>query len=242
MSFHWVAAGAFLLLSFGTGLAQGQSGTPGHFESRQDLERRAREAEAANRSGEAWLLKSRLQRGDFQEGDRIVIVVQNPTPSRDTFTVRTGKVIQLPRMDDFQLEGVLRSELNDRLTAHIGRFLRDPQLRAQPLLRVAVLGRVGRPGFYYAAADVVLSDLIMLAGGPAGDADLSKIVIRRGPEVIWTADDTRTAIAEGLSLDRLHLRAGDEVDVGARRRVAWTTVVPLVTSVTALVVTLIRSF
>jgi hypothetical protein len=39
------------------------------------------------------------------------------------------------------------------------------------------------------------------------------MVIRRGGEVIWNAQDTRTALADGLSLDRLHLRAGDELYV-----------------------------
>jgi protein involved in polysaccharide export with SLBB domain len=94
---------------------------------------------------------------------------------------------------------------------------------ATPLLRVAVLGQVRSPGYYYTPADVLLSDVIMKAGGPATDADMNKAIIRRGGETIWNAQDTRTALSDGLSLDRLHLRAGDEIYLPEQRHFSWTT-------------------
>jgi hypothetical protein len=211
------------------------------FETREQLQARIQAAETAHRTSEAWLLKTRLERGDFQEGDRIVLSVPNlRLGGSDTITIRAGKLVQLPGMPDVSLEGVLRSELTDKLTAHIGRYMRDPTVRATQLLRLSVLGRVQRQGFFYVAADALLSDVIMTAGGPAVDADLKNVTIRRSGEVIWKRADTRTAIAEGLSLDRLHLRAGDEIEVGGRRQFTWQTVIPAVTSFVALVVTLLR--
>lgn len=182
------------------------------------LEAEAKKAEAAHRTQEAWLLKSRLQKGDFQDGDRIVVKLLGATMllgsnGNDTITVRAGKMLPLPQMADLPLEGVLRSELTDRLTTHLAKYLRDSSVRATPLLRLAVLGQVRNPNYYYTSADVLLSDLVIKAGGPNPNADVGKMIIRRGGETIWNAADTRTALADGLSLDRLHLRAGDELYV-----------------------------
>jgi protein involved in polysaccharide export with SLBB domain len=139
----------------------------------------------------------------------------------DTITVRAGKMLPLPRMADLPLEGVLRSELNARLSSHLAKYLRDSSAQATPLLRLAVLGAVRAPGYYYTSADVLLSDVIMKAGGPAPNADLGKMQIRRAGETIWSAQDTQTAVSDGLSLDRLHLRAGDELYVSEERQINW---------------------
>lgn len=198
--------------------------TPRDLESRAQLEAEARTAEAENRAGEAWLLRSRLERGDFQEGDRIVVTLLGSTTFNDTISVRAGKLLPLPRMGDVPLEGVLRSELGNRISSHLARFLRDSSVRATPLVRIAVLGQVNRPGFYYTSADALLSDMLMKAGGPGAAADLGKMSIRRGGEVIWTERDTRTAMNDGLSIERLHLRAGDELYVGEQKRTNWAAI------------------
>lgn len=197
------------------------AGAVPELEERSALEAEARVAEEQHRTSEAWLLRTRLQRGDFQDGDRIVVKLLGSTTFNDTITVRAGKMLPLPRMEDVPLEGVLRSELTARLSSHLARYLRDSSVRATPLLRLAVLGQVRAPGYYYTSADVLLSDVIMKAGGPAADADMNKTVIRRGGETIWNAQDTRTALSDGLSLDRLHLRAGDEIYLPEQNHFNW---------------------
>jgi hypothetical protein len=214
----------------------------GDFETRVDLEARAALAESQHRTSEAWVLRNRLEKGDFQEGDRIVVTlhttaVQVPT---ETVTVRAGKVLQLPRMEDLKLDGVLRSELTDRLVHHLAKYLKDPEAQTTPLLRVAVFGAVGRPGYSYSTPDILLNDAIMRAGGPSGDADMNKVVIKRGPEVIWNEEATRTALIDGLSLDRLNLRAGDEIFVPLQRHTSWLTVVGVAASITSIIVTFVR--
>lgn len=210
------------------------------YESRSQIEAQAKAAETANRASEAWLLRQRLLKGDFQESDRMVIVLQNtPTPT-DTYTVRAGKILQIQRFGELSLEGILRSELNDALSRHLAKYLKDPTVRATPLIRLGVLGRVTRPGYYNAAADVILSDVLMQAGGPAPDADLSKLVIRRGPDIIWNSVDSRTALADGLTLDRLHLRAGDEIEVGQKKQIAWTAVLSVASGLIVVITSLAR--
>jgi hypothetical protein len=219
------------------------------FESRAEIESQAKAAEAQHRTGEAWLLRQRLEKGDFQDGDRIVVHLQGNTlmPKDfvgipDTNIVRAGRRLEFPRMADLSLDGVLRSELNDRLTAHFAQYIREPTVRSTPLVRVAVLGQVGHPGYVYTLADAPLSDLIMQAGGPSGSADMAGIVIRRGADVIWDQQDTRAALADGMSLDRLHLRAGDEIEVPARRDISWFAVITGTASAVALLFTIFRHY
>ena len=216
--------------------------TRSDFETRAELEAQVRIAEAQHRDSETWLLRTRLEKGDFQEGDRIVVSLHSTAAvqNTETLTVRSGQILQIPKMDDLSLQGVLRSELTSRFVAHLAKYLKDPEVRTTPLIRIAVLGSVGRPGFYHMSADVVLNDVVMLAGGPAGDADLNGVEIRRGPETIWKANDTRTALIEGLSLDRLHLRAGDEVFIPPKRNIHWGQVLTISLSIITLGVTLLR--
>jgi len=81
---------------------------------------------------------------------------------------------------------------------------------------------------------------VFAKGERLGDADLDKVVIRRGPTIIWDTKDTRTALMDGLSLDRLHLRAGDQIEVGAKRHIQWFNVISLGLGLVTLAVTLIR--
>ena len=71
---------AALLLAFRATAAQMPvaDNRHGQFETRAELEEAARNAELQHRSSEAWLLRARLQRGDFQEGDRILVSIDVP--------------------------------------------------------------------------------------------------------------------------------------------------------------------
>jgi hypothetical protein len=209
-------------------------------ETRAVLEAEAAKAEAQHRTSEAFLLRSRLKRGDFQDGDRIVVkilgtasMIQGVMPQNDTLILRAGKVLQLGQagqMGELSLDGVLRSELNAKVAGHLARFLKDSSVQTTPLIRMAVLGQVKAPNYYYTTVDILLSDMIMKAGGPLGTADwLGNVVIRRGPEIIWNAQDTRTAMVDGISLERLHLRAGDELYVDdVKAGFNWTTILTYV--------------
>lgn len=205
----------------------GTTGSPRReYESRSELETQAKAAEGAHRTGEAWLLRQRLEKGDFQDGDKIALTVQaslmaGPLDLPETVTVRAGRRIELGRMGELSLDGVLRSELTEKVRDHLAQYVKEPLVRTTPLVRVGVLGFVGRPGFFYSPADRPLSDVLMLAGGPIQDANISGVTVRRGDDVIWNAQDTHTAIADGMSLDRMHLRAGDEIFVPQKRHIQW---------------------
>jgi protein involved in polysaccharide export with SLBB domain len=212
-------------------------------ETRAMLEAELKKADAQNRKSEAFLLRTRLEKGDFQDGDRIVVKLLGNTQligwTNDTVTVRAGRVLPFPQLADLPLTGVLRSELTQKISSHLAQYVKDSSVRATPLLRVAVLGQVRNPNYYYTSADVLLSDLVMKAGGPAANADMDNLVIRRGAEIIWSAKDTRAALNDGMSLDRLHLRAGDELYVDDMKgKINWREIASYAIPITSLVVAL----
>ena len=229
----------FSTLAPSRGFAQTAAGSekPLNFETRAELEARAKLAEAKQDTREAYLIRWRLEHGDFRVGDRIVIRhISGVGGSRDTLTVRAGKVLQLPQVGDLPLDGVLRSELGPKITAYLSRYVRDPVLEARQLQRVGILGNVVKPGFYYVSPDAPLSDLLMGAGGPTPNADLEKISVRRDGEVIIDEPNTRRALTGGYSMDVLHMVAGDEITVGKSREIPWGMILPIATTVLGFVI------
>lgn len=249
---HQVVAGACALaLLLGRPLfAQTLAGDPAseRLETRARLEAAAQAAQGAHHDAEALRYRERLAQGDFEEGEKIVVGIQvsglgGPAgaPSAgiggvDTAVVRAGKMLQfakVPNVPPVSLEGVLRSELVETLTQHLSKYLRNPTVTATPLLRVAVMGAVTRPGWYSIPSDVALADVIMQAGGVNTDADMSNAVVRRAGGQLWRAKDVQLALAAGLSLDRLQLREGDEVFVPTRRNWSLTNSIQVLSTAVA---------
>lgn len=171
---------------------------------------------------EAAMIKTRLADGDLQVGDQIDIQVIGQAVFSDSFMVAPGRVLTLPGLPDIPLKGVLRSEARDYLTAQLGKYIKDPQVLVSTKIRLSVFGSVGRPGFYQIPADVLATNAIMIAGGPAADVDMGKVFIRRGETNIWPPDVLQEAMRRGLTLDQLNLQAGDELVVDPRKRVGST--------------------
>lgn len=177
------------------------------------------EAVRRQKAAEAQAIRARLTTGDFAAGDRISVeILGGGQPFRDTVTVGQGQTVSLPNMGQVSLRGVLRSELEPHLRREVGRFLRDVQVNAGSVTRLALMGSVTRPGFYQMSSDAMLSQAIMTAGGPREDADTRQIVIRRGDEELWDRKSVQVALQEGVTLQELGLRGGDEVYVGRVRR------------------------
>lgn len=159
---------------------------------------------------EAQLVIDRLNDGDFRVGDQVAYFIEGETPGWDTTAVEVGPQIRVPTLGTISLDGVLRSELEDHLTREFGRFIQTPRVRAQGLVRVSIEGAVGSPGFYTVPANMLLSDVIMFAGG-LGGGDLEKLHINRGRDLLWEPEVLQELIAAGRTLDELGLFAGDRI-------------------------------
>lgn len=221
--------------------ARGQA-TSGPLTTRAELMALAASAESAAHKGEgdqqqallAAAIRQRLRDGDMQVGDRVVVTIVSDAVHKDTVVVRSGRTLQLMGVVVVPLSGVLRSELQDRVSTEVLKYVKASQIEVTPLLRVGVLGAVARPGFFAFASDIPLTDAIMGAGGPIGTADLSKTTVRRQNQEFRTAAETSKAINRGLTLDQFGLSAGDEVIVGQRREFGLPMILAVTGAITSL--------
>jgi len=175
----------------------------------------------ARARSEAALIEQRLTAGDFRVGDRVALSVETAPQLSDTFRVEAGPRIEIPTIGPISLAGVLRAELEEHLTRELEAYVREPRLRAEALVRLGVQGTVGQPGFYTVPADMLLGELLMTTGGPAPDAAMDELRIQRGTRTIWEGQSLQEAISEGLTLDQLSLRAGDQLVVPVRPPEPW---------------------
>jgi hypothetical protein len=197
------------------------------YASRQYLEQLLRRHEGASRDSiysdavraiakdEANLIRSRLRDGDFEVGDILTVTVAGQASYSGQFTVAPGRVIIVADLAPMPLGGLLRAELTDSLKAYFGRYVRQPQVYVQTTMRLQVFGEVGSPGYHDVSADSRLIDVLTTVGQPGRGADLDRMKIKRGKDVIWDGEALKKAITEGRTLDQLSLRAGDVIDVPA---------------------------
>jgi len=250
---RWLAVTAFLAgLPAMKGECQAQSVSP-LLASRAELSVAATEAEVAAATGDpaqraqnamlAAAIRQRLRDGDLQVGDRIAVTFISDAVHRDTVVVRSERSLELLGIIIVPVAGVLRSELKERVSTEMLKYVKAQKIEVTPLMRVAVLGAVVRPGYFAFASDIPLTDAIMGAGGPTGSAAVERSIVRRRNQQYRSAGETSKAIAGGLTLDQFGLSAGDELVVGERREFGVSKLIGLtgaLASVLAVVVAMSR--
>ena len=177
---------------------------------------------AAERRGaqkEAAAIRDRLREGDFHVGDVLAITITIDSTRTNQLPVRDSLLVDLSPLGRLPLRGVLRSEVRDVVQRFYDQFYRRPEIRVQPLIRVGFLGTVPKPGYYIVAPDAPVADAFSReAGGPAQNADLKRIEVKRGPEVLLDGSGYERTARDGLTFDQLTLRSGDEIHVPLRKR------------------------
>lgn len=166
-------------------------------------------------------VKQRLEQGDFKPGDRFVMVLRQDSVRSDTLVVRDSLRVAVLNLPEFSVAGVLRSELEERMTAHVARYLKNASVRTTQLVRLSVTGAVRNPGFYYAVPDRPLNDLLTSAGGPLAEANLGKVTVTRVGKTILSGKTAKQAVEQGRTLEELDLQGGDAVQVPLKRKVNW---------------------
>lgn len=230
-SFNGITAALLLALCASPTRAQ-TSAAAGTLLSRADLVAAESAAEAAGTRGDqasraksamtAAAIRQRLTEGDFQVGDRVVVMFVTDAVHRDTAIVNSQRALDLPGGIAVQLDGVLRSEIQQRVATEVLKYVKAEHIEVKPLMRVGVLGAVARPGYFAFAPDAPITDIIMSAGGPTLTADVERSIVRRGNQEFRSAAETSKAISTGLTLDQFGLAPGDELVIGQRRQAGFS--------------------
>jgi len=200
--------------------------------TREELERSLQSMPKEDREGtKGKIVRQRLAEGDILPGDKIRLTVVSDTSLSGTFTVRSDGTIVAPNIDPISVRGVLRSELEAHLAKQLARYLRNATVTASSLVRIAVSGSVGRPGFYDLPPESAASDAIVAAGGIGPDGDVQKTIVRRNAEPLYEKQEVRDFFVSGASLDQMSLHTGDEFFVGRR---GSANVLPIIGAITGI--------
>ena len=137
----------------------------------------------------------------------------------DTLTILEGARINVRNIGEISLVGVLRAELQTRVNAAVNEVILNSRAVTRPLVRIAVFGSVGRPGYYSVPLETRLDNLIMLAGGPTVDASTENMRIVRGDTTVLDQREVQSLIATGAVVGVMELKEGDQliVERGAQR-------------------------
>lgn len=174
---------------------------------------------------------------ELHVGDRIALRVDAEVQLTDTFTVRPGPALLLPIVGTVSLAGVPRDQVERALTDAIAKYYRNPVVHARALVHVAVLGEVLRPGFYSVPTDMLMPDILMVAGGPLPTAQVNGMQIVRGGAPLLRGDSTKKSIARGLTLSQVGIRSEDQFVVP--RASDWESKLRVIAAVIAIPVAII---
>ena len=169
------------------------------------------------------LIRERLQLGDFRAGDKIAIWVEEHAPLSDTFDIAADQTVSLPGVGTVALGGVLRSELQPKVEEAVAQTIRNPRVRTQSMLRVAVEGSVTLPGHYLVDSDDPLSEVLMRGGAVTTRGRREGARVERGAETLVSAERFQEALRTGMTIDHLGMREGDRIFVPEDRSALFDT-------------------
>lgn len=183
--------------------------------------------------------------GDFAPGDGVRISVwRDPSFAgregtqdlglNGDFIIDNKGYIQLPIIGEIRAVGQTRKNLASAIEDSLRILAWTMQATCTPLIRITLLGAVNRPGSYLIEPQGSLWGLINLAGGPANNADVRKIYVRRsGKKVIKNLLDS---FEHAHSLEQIGVRSGDQIYVPGVSNITFRTVVDFVTLTASLTV------
>jgi polysaccharide biosynthesis/export protein len=123
-------------------------------------------------------------------------------------------LLSLPKIGSFNVAGVKASELEKHLRAQIGRLYTNFNLSASlgqlRGVKVFVVGPARRPGVFTLASQSTMLSAIVLAGGPAANGSMRKVLLRRDGLVVSELDIYEFLVQGDKSKD-IQLAAGDVV-------------------------------
>lgn len=127
----------------------------------------------------------RVGRGDTLE----IILWKGAEADKITTDVGSNGTISFGYLTDVDVDGLTTQQIDDRLTKGLSRFIRNPRVdvrvKKYRSKSAMVLGAIDTrdpsrgPGKYILSGKETVLDLISRAGGPAADANLSAVNIRR---------------------------------------------------------------
>lgn len=143
-------------------------------------------------------------------GDQLQLEVRDEPAMAGAYAVDDGGRVLLPIIGLVSVGGRDFDEVRGEIESRYARELQNREIRVIPVLRIAVMGEVAKPGVYPIDPTMRLGDVVALAGGLTPNADASRIEVVRDGRVVTVA---RQRDPSSLTA---RLASGDQVVVARR--------------------------
>ncbi len=186
--------------------------------------------------------------GDFKPGDGVrVIAWQNPGAgsqnidelnlSNDYLIDRTGQIF-MPLIGYVRAVGLTRDGLAQILSERYKKFTKGVSFVCKPLLRLAVMGSVARPGSYLVKENATLWEVIDIAGGPVTGANLKKLYYTRGGRMV--AKNLLGQFEQAYNIQEIGIQSGDQLVLPPHKKISLRTVIQVVSLGSSLLLLYLR--
>lgn len=141
------------------------------------------------------------------------VVVWGQEAYSGEFPIDERGILEYPVLGEIQTKDLSVADLRDRIRKGLEAIFNNPFVSVRPQFRMAVLGRVERPGLYTVDPTLSVLDVVALAGGPAPGGNLNAVKLLRGGE------ELRLALGDGVqgrTLQEIGVRSGDQILVPRR--------------------------
>ena len=181
--------------------------------------------------------------GDFEPGDGVrVITWQSPVNksnvgdlgiSNDYVIDRRGTIFLL-LVGDVRVVGLTREALADTLEMRYRKFASGMSFICKPLIRIALLGSVNKPGTYIVEPTESLWSLIDQAGGPLTGAEFQKMYYMRNGEIV--AENLLAQFERAYSIEEIGIRSGDQLYIPSKKSFRFRTLLEYSSFLSSLVI------
>ena len=122
----------------------------------------------------------------FRPGDAVKISVYPDTSSflNDIYNIDGNGNIFLPIRGKINVSNLSVIEFESYVKKNFAAYLRYPDVKVRPLIRVSLLGGFANPGLYYIDPDYTMWDLVHLAGGTLREDGLRKMKWERNRDIV----------------------------------------------------------
>lgn len=169
----------------------------------------------------------------FRPGDAVSVVVweylyeeRRNLDFSGTYSINPEGNVALPLVGEIKIKSLTLDEVTKLITDKYGEYLRNPYVYVRPLIRITMQGAFIRPGVYRIDPSRSLWDLVAKTNGPRSGADLNRLQVKRGGEVIIKG--LLNAYEKGFSLEEIGIESGDQVILLPRSRITLRFIISMI--------------
>ena len=154
----------------------------------------------------------------FVAGDAVSISTMPDSLSflNNIFPIDDRGFVELPIYGKAKITHMTVEEFEKFIRENFKDYLRFPDIKAKPMIRLSVLGGVARPGLFYFDANHSLWEVIYEVGGTLDEDGLKDMRWERNGKTV--EGNLVPSIQTGISLRDLGFRTGDQIWVKSPNR------------------------